>query len=77
MFGKIAQDIVLHQFFMQLEQLNLSYLANEDRILCKVGLSSEAPDGPKNEIQFFFTRRLLQLMWPVLMGVHRFTSSFK
>ena len=67
MFGKIAQDIVLHQFFMQLEQLNLSYLANEDRILCKVGLSSEAPDGPKNEIQFFFTRRLLQLMWPVLM----------
>lgn len=52
---------------MQLEQLNLTYLANEDRILCKVGLSAESADAPKNEIQLFFTRRLLQLMWPVLM----------
>lgn len=52
---------------MLLEQLNLSYLADEDRILCKVGLSAETANGPKNEIQLYFTRRLLRMMWPVMM----------
>ena len=53
---------------MHLEQLNLRYLADEDRILLRIGFSSHEADVAKQEIQLFFTRRILQKMWPVLMN---------
>jgi hypothetical protein len=52
---------------MQLEQLNLTYRADEDRILLRVGFSSDNPEQPKQEIQLFFTRRMLQKLWPTMM----------
>lgn len=55
---------------MQLEQLNLTYLINEDRILLRIGFAvkdSESLAIEKQEIQLFITRRLLQRLWPVLM----------
>lgn len=58
---------------MHLEQLNLTYLTDEDRILLRIGFSSEEAEPSKQELQIFFTRRLLQKMWPTLMeaiGAH-------
>nr|WP_315485202.1 hypothetical protein [uncultured Undibacterium sp.] len=52
---------------MHLEQLNLAYLIDEDRILLRIGFSTEDTDQTKQEIQIFFTRRLLQKLWPTLM----------
>lgn len=52
---------------MHLEQLNLSYSANEDRILVRIGLSKAEADETKPEIQFFLTRRLLERFWPVFL----------
>lgn len=53
---------------MHLEQLNLSYLPAEDRILLRVGLSAASQDAKeKHEVQIFLTRRMLKLMWPAMM----------
>lgn len=52
---------------MQLEQLNLTYLPSEDRILLRIGFSTQDSEKPKQEIQVFFTRRMLQRMWPTMM----------
>ncbi|WMW79497.1 hypothetical protein RF679_12665 [Undibacterium cyanobacteriorum] len=52
---------------MHLEQINLSYVAKEDRILFRIGLAGETPEAEKSEVRLFFTRRLLQRMWPTLM----------
>jgi hypothetical protein len=51
---------------MNLEQINLSYQPNEDRILLKIGIGSDDADPEKQEILLFITRRLLQLFWPVM-----------
>jgi hypothetical protein len=52
---------------MPLEQLNLTYLTDEDRILLRIGFSTEDTDQSKQELQIFFTRRLLQKLWPTMM----------
>lgn len=55
---------------MYLEQLNLTYLINEDRIVLKIGIfakNKETNSNEKQEIQLFITRRMLQRLWPVLM----------
>lgn len=55
---------------MHLEQLNLTYLINEDRILLRIGFSTrnkETELDEKQEVQLFITRRMLQRLWPVLM----------
>ena len=55
---------------MHLEQLNLTYLINEDRILLRIGIFAKNKDNDANEkqeIQLFITRRMLQRLWPVLM----------
>jgi hypothetical protein len=52
---------------MNLEQLNVSYLVNEDRLLLKMGFLSEGDSPTKQEVQIFITRRLLSNLWPVLL----------
>ncbi|MBR7801297.1 hypothetical protein [Undibacterium fentianense] len=52
---------------MHLEQLNLTYLPQEDRILLRIGFFVKDADPEKQEVQIFFTRRMLQRMWPTLM----------
>jgi hypothetical protein len=52
---------------MHLEQLNLTYLPNEDRILLRIGFADVNPDEQKQELQVFFTRRMLQRLWPIMM----------
>ncbi len=52
---------------MHLEQLNLSYLISEDRIVLKIGFSLAEHEEIKKEIQVFLTRRMLKKMWPTLM----------
>ncbi|MBY0574485.1 MAG: hypothetical protein K2P84_12460 [Undibacterium sp.] len=58
---------------MHLEQLNLSYLLHEDRILLRIGFADTAAEEAndhklnKQEIQLFLTRRMLQRMWPTMM----------
>lgn len=52
---------------MHLEQLNLTYLVNEDRILLRIGFFVKDAEQEKQEIQLFFTRRMLQRLWPTLM----------
>ena len=52
---------------MHLEQLNLTYLSNEDRILLRIGFFVKDAEQEKQEIQLFFTRRMLQRLWPTLM----------
>lgn len=61
---KKASAFAPHQRPMHLEQLNLSYLPTEDRILLRVGLV-EGED--KQEVQIHFTRRMVNLMWPAMM----------
>ena len=63
----------LHQSLMHLEQLNLTYLTDEDRILLRIGFSIEDAEQSKQELQVFLTRRLLRKLWPTLMeaiGAH-------
>lgn len=52
---------------MHLEQLNLTYIPTEDRILLRVGLNDPSGQEEKQEVQIFFTRRMLNLMWPAMM----------
>lgn len=52
---------------MNLEQINLSYQQNEDRILLRIGFGATHEGGQKQEVLFFLTRRLLQNLWPVLL----------
>lgn len=52
---------------MHLEQLNLTYLLNEDRILLRIAFSVKDAAQEKQEIQLFFTRRMLQRLWPTLI----------
>lgn len=52
---------------MNLEQINLSYQQNEDRILLRIGFSAAQEGGQKQEVLAFLTRRLLQNLWPVLL----------
>ncbi|MFA9275515.1 MAG: hypothetical protein ACEQSE_11655 [Candidatus Aquirickettsiella gammari] len=52
---------------MHLEQLNLTYLLNEDRILLRIAFSVKDAAQEKQEIQLFFTRRMLQRLWPTMM----------
>lgn len=56
---------------MQLDQLQLSYLLDEDRLLLRLGFSgadeNAQNDDGKQEIKVFFTRLQLKQMWPVMM----------
>lgn len=52
---------------MNLEQFNLTYIPQEDRILFRIGFSATAPETQKQEIKIAFTRRLLKLLWPTLI----------
>jgi hypothetical protein len=52
---------------MNLEQLNLSYLPQEDRILFRIGFSSPDEESAKQEIKILLTRRLVQRLWPTLI----------
>jgi hypothetical protein len=52
---------------MNLEQFNLTFSPQEDRILFRIGFSATAPDTQKQEIKIFFTRRLVKMMWPILI----------
>lgn len=52
---------------MNLEQLNLSYLPQEDRILFRIGFSSPDEECAKQEIKILLTRRLVQRLWPTLI----------
>lgn len=52
---------------MNLEQLHLSYLINEDRILLKMGFLTTNDAPTRQEIQIYITRRLLHNLWPVLL----------
>jgi hypothetical protein len=53
---------------MYLEQLNLTYLPLEDRLLLRIGFKDKEPEKPKQEIQLYLTRRLLQRLWPSMMN---------
>jgi hypothetical protein len=52
---------------MNLEQFNLTYFAQEDRILFRIGFSATPPETQKQEIKIIFTRRLVKLLWPTLI----------
>lgn len=52
---------------MNLEQINLSYQHDEDRILLRIGFSAAQEGGQKQEVLLLLTRRLLQNLWPVLL----------
>jgi len=58
---------------MNLEQLNLNYLPDEDRLLLKLSLAQGATtitgnqQSERQEIRVFITRRLLKNLWPVIM----------
>lgn len=52
---------------MNLEQINLSYQHNEDRILLRIGFSAAREGGQKQEVLVLLTRRLLQNLWPVML----------
>lgn len=52
---------------MNLEQLNLSFLPQEDRILFRIGFTSTAEVDAKQEIKILLTRRLVQRLWPTLI----------
>jgi hypothetical protein len=52
---------------MNLEQMQISYLINEDRILLKMGFLTTDDVPAKQEIQIYITRRLLQNLWPVMI----------
>ena len=52
---------------MHLEQLNLTYLVSEDRILLRIGFSNAEGDLEKQEILLFITRRMLQRWWPTML----------
>jgi hypothetical protein len=52
---------------MNLEQFNLSFIPQEDRILFRIGFSATPPETQKQEIKIVFTRRLVKLLWPTLI----------
>jgi hypothetical protein len=52
---------------MNLEQFNLSFIPQEDRILFRIGFSATPPKTQKQEIKIVFTRRLVKLLWPILV----------
>lgn len=52
---------------MNLEQLNLVYLPQEDRILFRIGFGAPDEHSPKQEVKILLTRRLVQRLWPTLI----------
>lgn len=60
---------------MHLEQLNLTYLPQEDRIVMRIGFGSvqeknaDTSEILKQEVQVYITRRLLSLLWPAILEV--------
>lgn len=52
---------------MELHQIQVSYLADDDRLLCRTSFQSE--EGDLQEIRAWITRRLLANLWIGLIGV--------
>lgn len=52
---------------MNLEQLNLVYLPQEDRLLFRIGFSAPNDNASKQEVKMLLTRRLVQRLWPTLI----------
>ncbi|WP_420477103.1 hypothetical protein [Noviherbaspirillum sp. ST9] len=50
---------------MELHQIQVTYQAEEDRILCRT--SFLAPDGELQEIRTWLTRRMIRALWPTLL----------
>jgi hypothetical protein len=50
---------------MRLHQFNIRYDAEEDRMILRFNTSE------REELRFFFTRRFVQLLWPVLRKLLR------
>jgi hypothetical protein len=50
---------------MELHQIQVTYQAEEDRILCRT--SFLASDGDLQEIRTWFTRRMVKALWPTLL----------
>lgn len=50
---------------MELHQIQMTYQASEDRILCRASFVAE--DGDLQEIRAWFTRRMIRALWPTLL----------
>lgn len=50
---------------MELHQLQVSYQAEEDRLLFRASFKAE--DGPLQELRAWITRRLLKALWPAIL----------
>lgn len=50
---------------MELHQIQVTYQAEEDRILCRASFVAE--DGDLQEIRAWFTRRMIKALWPTLL----------
>ena len=48
---------------MQIHQLNMQYNTEQDRIIFRISTVS------KEELRFFFTRRFVKLLWPILLDL--------
>jgi hypothetical protein len=50
---------------MELHQIQVTYLAEEDRILCRASFKVE--DGNLQEIRAWLTRRMVRGLWPTMV----------
>ena len=51
---------------MELHQIQLSYQAEEDRILCRTSFKGD--DGGLQEVRAWLTRRMVKGLWPTILG---------
>jgi len=51
---------------MDLHQIQITYQAGEDRILCRTSFKAE--DGNLQEIRAWLTRRLVRKLWPGIIN---------
>ncbi len=50
---------------MELHQIQVTYLAEEDRLLCRASFKAE--DGGLQEVRAWLTRRMVRGLWPAMV----------
>jgi hypothetical protein len=75
----LQQATTGRQHTMELHQLQVTYQAGQDRLLCRASFSRERPDNPTaqsageggnlSEIRAWLTRRMVRKLWPAIIQV--------